>query len=95
MVFQDGFEDKRWSIVLEEVTKTGQRKPLAQAKINLADLVGENSDEKVFKEVQNLELRGYKGEIKIQSGQDNILISRQSTRCETIIAFGGSPAEDW
>ena len=63
-LFQDGFEDKRWSIVLEEVTKTGQRKPLAQAKINLADLVGENADEKVFKEVQNLELRGYKGKNK-------------------------------
>ena len=47
------------------MTKTGQRKPLAQAKINLADLVGENSDEKVFKEVQNLELRGYKGKIKL------------------------------
>ena len=52
------------------MTKTGQRKPLAQAKINLADLVGENSDEKVFKEVQNLELRGYKGEIKIKCWYD-------------------------
>jgi len=63
-IHDDGFEDKRWSIVLEEVTKTGQRKPLAQAKINLADLVGENADEKVFKEIQNLELRGYKDRVQ-------------------------------
>ena len=57
---QDGFEDKRWSVVLEEVTKTGQRKPLAQAKINFSDIVGDTIDEKFFKEIE-LELKGYKG----------------------------------
>ena len=60
--FQDGYEDKRWSIVLEEVTKTGQRKPLAQAKLNLSDIIGESTDEKIFKEIHHLELKGYKGE---------------------------------
>ena len=50
--------------MLEEVTKTGQRKPLAQAKLNLAELVGETTDEKIFKEIQNIELKGFKDRVK-------------------------------
>ena len=61
---QDAYEDKRWALVLEEVTKTGQRKPLAQAKLNLAELVGETTDEKIFKEIQNIELKGFKERVK-------------------------------
>ena len=63
-LIQDSYEDKRWGLVLEEVTKTGQRKPLAQAKLNLADLVSDSSDEKIFKEIQNIELKGYKDRVK-------------------------------
>ena len=63
-IIQDSYEDKRWGLVLEEVTKTGQRKPLAQAKLNLADLVSDSSDEKIFKEIQNIELKGYKDRVK-------------------------------
>jgi len=47
-------------VVLEEVTKTGQRKPLAQAKINFSEIVGDTTDDKFFKEIE-FELKGYKG----------------------------------
>ena len=62
--YKDTFEDKRWAIVLEEVSKTGQRKPLAQAKLNLAELIGDGSDEKIFKEIQNIEFKGYKNRVQ-------------------------------
>ena len=71
---KDTFEDKRWAIVLEEVSKTGQRKPLAQAKLNLAELIGDGSDEKIFKEISNIEFKGYKDRVR------NVKVSLHSDR---------------
>jgi hypothetical protein len=50
-------------VVLEEVTKTGQRKPLAQTKINFSEIVGDTTDDKFFKEIE-FELKGYKDRIQ-------------------------------
>jgi len=60
----DGFEDKRWSLILEEVTKSGQRKALASTKINIAELLEHESGDKFFKELSNVKFTSYRGRIE-------------------------------
>ena len=43
------------------MTKSGQRKALASTKINIPELLDDNVDEKFFKELNDIELKSYRG----------------------------------
>ena len=47
------------------MTKSGQRKALASTKINIPELLDENVDEKFFKELNDIELKSYRGMLSL------------------------------
>ena len=47
------------------MTKSGQRKALASTKINIPELLDDNVDEKFFKELNDIELKSYRGMLSL------------------------------